>query len=422
MMSCETVYFAVIEGSSLDLTLRDSLCVAVLEYQHFMLVGDCEALLVDLSRLCHTTVGIRPLCVLASEDAMLLTVEHFLAFAHPATSPPRNYLKVCLQEATVTTVPQLRDSGFSLNSDHCVVYTPGVQGLHPVVKHTVETACRQYTELSRLIARLLIGYSFLSDAQLRAKGASSDLDGLQLQELRGFLRHLNSLTPSLGLLQDEISGLVLFANTLLAVCPANAAALDNTHPTPALQNGFPCAYKVMSVFHYLAYELALQRELYNKAFMHIFRAYECYASGALFLNNATIAPSLNKKKQVTLDSYLVNNKRISGFGLVFDGIGAHFNLLQDNNYLTCKFHIELRNKFHYTHGDSKPSATLIAEFATAVVRQIDDIENAALQHNFLWRNIYNECKYHFCHLPQSIVPPAIRRALKSHQLAFFMVP
>ncbi|MHB2050361.1 hypothetical protein [Pseudomonas sp. VEM90] len=421
-MSCETVYFAVIEGSSLAPDLRDSLCVAVLEYQHFMLVGDCEALLVDLARVCHTTVGIRPLCVLASEDALLLTVEHFLEFAHPATPPPRNYLKVCLQEATVTTVPQLRDSNFSLNTDHCVVYTPSLQGLHPVVKHTVETACWQYTELSRLIARLLIGYSFLSDAQLRAKGASSDLDGLQLQELQGFLSHLSSLAPSLGLLQDEISRLVLFAHTLLAVCPANAAALDNTHPTPALQNGFPCVYKVMSVFHYLAYELALQRKLYNKAFMHIFRAFECYASGALFLNNATIAPSFNKKKRVTLDSYLVDNKRISGFGTVFEGIGTHFNLLLNNDYLTCKFHIELRNKFHYTHGDSKPSATLLAEFATAVARQIDDIETAALQHNFLWRNIYNECKKHFCRLPQSIVPQAIRRALKSHQMTFFMVP
>ncbi|MCA4963580.1 hypothetical protein [Pseudomonas sp. Y24-6] len=420
MKSSKDAYFAVVEGRSLAPGPCELLCAAVLEYEEFILVGDSERLLIDLSQYVHATVATRPVCVLASSNALLLTVEHFLDHAYLHEDANRRFFKVCLDTGVVTLVPQVRDASFMIDADLRAYYEPGMQGLHPVVKSVVEAACAQHNEVSRLVCRLLIGYSFLPDQQLKSKSAGSDLDGLQLHELQAFLGHLTGLVPNFTLLQEELTGLITHCNTLLAVCPSSASDLANIQPTAALQNGFPCIYKVMSVLHYLSYQLAMERNLFSKAFMHIFRAYECYTSGALFLDNATIR--LHTKGGISLDSYMIKNDRISGFKKVFDGIGTYFKLEQNSDYLTCKFYIELRNKFHYTHGDVKPSASLTNEFSRAVIRQILKIEKAANQQNFLWRDVYRQTRKHLIKDPQWEVPAAVRRALQAHQLTSFMVP
>ncbi|WP_460384077.1 hypothetical protein [Pseudomonas amygdali] len=420
MKSYKDTYFAVVEGNELTAGLCEMLCAAVLEYQEFVIVGDCERLLTDLSRHVYSVIATRPTCVLASRNALLLTVEHFLHYAYPYEDVNRRFFRLCLNTGTVTFVPQVRDADFVAEINQCVHYEPGSQGLHPVVKNVIETACAQHNELTRLVCRLLIGYSFLPDQQLKIKSAGSDLDALQLHELRAFLGHLSGLMPNFSLLQEELTDLINHCTTLLGVCPRSASDLANTQATAALQNGFPCIYKVMSVLHYLAYQLAMEHGLLSKAFMHIFRAYECYTSGALFLNNATIR--LGTKAGISLDLYMINGKRISGFTQVFQGVGTHFNLGRDTDYLTCKFYIDLRNKFHYTHGDVKPSATLINEFARAVTRQILKIEISANQQNFLWRDVYIQTRKHLKKKPQREVPRAIRRALQTHQLTSFMVP
>ncbi|UVK83795.1 hypothetical protein LOY46_03525 [Pseudomonas sichuanensis] len=420
MKSSKHTYFAVVEGDALAPGPRELLSAAVLEYEEFILVGNNERLLNDLSRYVHATIAARPICVLASSNALLLTVEHFLDHAYLHEDASRRFFKVCLDTGEVTLVPQVRDASFKTDANLHVYYEPGMQGLHPVVKSVVEAACAQHNEVTRLVCRLLIGYSFLPDQQLKSKSAGSDLDALQLHELQAFLGHLAGLVPNFTLLQEELTDLITHCNTLLAVCPSSASDLANIQATAALQNGFPCIYKVMSVLHYLAYQLAIERNLFSKAFMHIFRAYECYTSGALFLDNATIR--LHTKSGTSLDSYMINNQRILGFTPVFKGIGTYFNLEQNTDYLTCKFYIDLRNKFHYTHGDVKPSASLANEFARAVIRQILKIEKAANQQNFLWRDVYMQTRKHLVKDPQWQVPAAIRRALQAHQLTSFMVP
>jgi hypothetical protein len=420
MKSFKDAYFAIVEGDVLAKDPRELLCAAVLEYQEFILVGHCELLLTDLSQYVNSVVATRPTCVLANSNALLLTVEHFLDHAYLHEDANRRFFKVCLDTGTVTLVPQVRDVSFITEKNQRIYYEPGLQGLHPVVKNIVETACAQYNELSRLVCRLLIGYSFLPDHQLKNKSSASDLDALQLHELRAFLGYLSGLMPNFTLLQEELTDLITHCNSLLAVCPGSASDLANVQATAALQNGFPCIYKVMSVLHYLAYQLAMEQGLFSKAFMHIFRAYECYTSGALFLDNATIR--LHTKSGISADAYMINNQRILGFTPVFKGIGSHFNLEQNTDYLTCKFYIDLRNKFHYTHGDVKPSARLVNEFARAVIRQILKIEKSANQQNFLWRDVYMQTRGHLMMNPQREVPEAIRRALQAHQLTSFMVP
>ena len=220
---------------------------------------------------------------MAASNALLLTVEHFLDHAYLHEDANRRFFKVCLNTGAVTFIPKMRDASFMTDANQGVYYEPGLQGLHPVVKHIIEAACTQHNEATRLVYRLLIGYSFLPDQQLKSKSAGSDLDALQLHELQAFLGHLAELVPNFTLLKEDLTDLITHCKTLLAVCPGSASDLANIHATAALQNGFPCIYKVMSVLHYLAYQLAMERHLFSKAFMHIFRAYECYASGALFL-------------------------------------------------------------------------------------------------------------------------------------------
>lgn len=420
MKSFKDTYFVVIEGNVLDSAPRELLCAAMVEYEELVIIGDCENLLTDLSKQLYLTTEMRPTCILAARDALLLTVENFLYHAYLNENIDRRFFKICLNSGSLTQAPQVRDANFMNDANQCVYYEPGLKGLHPVVKNIVETACAQHNEISRLIYRMLIGCSFLPDQQLKSKSIGSDLDALQLHELQAFIDHISRLKPNFNLIQNELTTLINHCNTLLAVCPNSASDLDNTQATAALQNGFPCIYKVMSVLHYLAYELAIKYNLFSKAFMHIFRAYECYASGALFLDNATIR--LYTKGATSLDSYMIKNQRILGFTPVFKGIGTYFNLEQNKDYLTCKFYIDLRNKFHYTHGDVKPSASLASEFARAVIRQILKIEKSANQQNFLWRDVYMETRKHLIRDTSREVPTAVRRALQAHKLTSFMVP
>lgn len=420
MKSYKDAYFAIVEGNALATAPRELLCAAVLEYQEFILVGQCENLLTDLSQHVYSVIATRPTCVLADSNALILTVEHFLDYAYLRQDTCRRFFKVCLDTGTVTLVPQVRDANFMTDKNQRIYYEPGMQGLHPVVKNVVETACAQHNELFQLVCRLLIGYSFLPDQQLKNKSAGSDLDALQLHEIRAFLGHISGLMPSFTLLQEELTELINHCTSLLAVCPASASDLANIQASAALQNGFPCIYKVMSVLHYLAYQLAMENSLFSKAFMHIFRAYECYTSGALFLDSATI--QLHTKNGISLDSYMLKNQRVLGFTPVFKGIGTYFNLEQNTDYLTCKFYIDLRNKFHYTHGDVKPSASLVNEFARAVIRQILKIEKTGYQQNFLWRDVYTQTRGSLMMNPQREVPAAVRRALQAHKLLSFMVP
>lgn len=421
MRSYKDAYFSIVEEDTLDSDRRELLCAAVLEYENFMIVASCENLLVEVSRSIYAAVAIRPLCILASSNALLSTTEQFLDHAFLIFDADRRFFKVCLDSGDVQQAPQLRHTGFTTDTESKVRFAPGVQGLHPVVRNMVESACAQYDELADLICRLLIGYSFLPDTQLKGKSAGSDLDGLQLHELKAFIDHLNVVRPNFTLLCDDVTNLISHCTTLAGVCPGNAAVLSTTQASAALQNGFPCVYKVMSVFHYLAYQLSMRRKLYSKAFMHIFRAYECYTSGALFGTKAKIA-NYTSKSGTFSDVYLLDNKRVSGFTAVFKNIGSRFNLLQNHDYQVCKFYIDLRNKFHYTHGDVKPSENLLTEFARSVVRQILKMEKSSNQQNFLWRDIYTQTREILVKDPQIVLPAAIHRSLQAHQLSAFMVP
>ncbi|HEP8651911.1 TPA: hypothetical protein VDU35_004193 [Pseudomonas aeruginosa] len=420
MRSSEDIYFSILDGDTLDEDQRALLSAAVIEYGAFSIVSRSERLLMDVSQRVHTSTEIRPTCILVSGGALLATAENFLALAYPNDNVDRRFFKFDLNDASIEEITQLSDSGFFSDNENRVQYRLKLEGIHPIVRNLIDTTCTQHHELTSLISQLLIGYSFLPDSTLRKKSGDSDLNGLQLQELDAFISHLKNIAHGFISIKNEIDSIVNYCTTLLAVRPASAADLSNSHPSATLQNGFLCAYKVMSVLHYLSYELAMQRKLYNKAFMHIFRSYECYSSGALFLDNARIA-NHTTKHGTTRDVYIIGkNDKVRGFGQVFDCLGIYFKLTRDKNYQICKSYLKLRNRFHYTHGDLKPSESLVRDFSQAALRQILKLEKIGKQKTFQWKAVYRQTKQHLMASPSEMVRAAVARELQTDQLQMFM--
>ncbi|MFJ2969559.1 hypothetical protein [Pseudomonas fulva] len=419
MRNCKDVFFSILDGDSLDPPRKELLCAATLEYSEFLIVSGSRSLLAELTQHIYATVQIRPRCLLVPGSTVLATAEHFLVHAYLPVDADRRFIKYDLDTGLSAEVPQLRDTDFTTNHENVTRYLHDTQHLHPIVKHTIEATCGEHNELARHINRLLIGYSFLPDRLLRNKSLGTDLDGLQLHELKAFVDYIDNLKSTFSIFKHTIDTLISYCNGLLMVCPTNATDLSNTYPTAALQNGFPCVYKVMSVMHYLGYELSMRRQLYSKAFMHIFRAYECYTAGALFLHNATIA-NYTDKRGTFPDVYILDTKMVLGFNPIYKSVGKHFNLLHASDYTSCKFYIDLRNKFHYTHGDIKPSKVLVLEFARSVLRQILRIEKISNQQNFQWRDVYKQTKDKLFADGSTEVAAAIIRHLGVQSLVTFV--
>lgn len=421
MRNSKDVHFSILDGDSLDHNRKDLLCAAVVEYVDFLIIANSSNLLIEVSQYIHAAVEIRPSCILVPSSTLLATAENFLDHAYLHFDAGRRFFKLNLDDGSLEEATQLRRVDFTVDVENRVHSRQNLQRLHPIVRNMVESACAQHNEFASLVSRLLVGYSFLPDTLLKSKSTNTDLDGLQLQELKAFIDHIQNIGHGLTLFQGEITSLLSYCNTLLSVRPASATDLSNSHPTAALQNGYPCVYKVMSVLHYLGYQLSMRRKLYNKAFMHIFRTYECYASGVLFLHNARIDNYISNSG-TRPDAYILGNKLVQGFGPVFKGIGVSFNMLQNSDYQTCKFYLELRNKFHYTHGDVKPSENLLLEFSRSVLRQIIRLEKASNQQTFLWKDVYQQTKEKLMADASTVVRAAITRELQVQQLAPFMIP
>ncbi|PYC25268.1 hypothetical protein DMX02_04205 [Pseudomonas jessenii] len=389
MRNSDIAYFCILEGDSVEAAQKELLCAAAVEYTDFLIISNSRELLIEVVHYIESNVQIRPRLLLVPSNSVLATAENFITYHYPAHNPNKLHLKFDVHTGILTESTQLRAEDFSTDQDNITYYLKDTHNLHPIVRHAVETACAERNELSRIVNQLLIGCSFLPDNIIKNKCAGTDFDGLQLQELSAFAEHLILLKPQLQMLKIETESIIQHCKSLLLVCPVTSTDLSDAYPTAALQNGFPCVYKVMSILHHIGYQLAMQRQLLNKAFMHTFRTYECYASGALFLRTATIASHTNKKGTFP-DVYKLNGEKVTGFTAIYKGIGAGFHLTNDSDYALCQFYIDLRNKFHYTHGDLKPSKILILQFAQAVVKQILKIEAAENQQTFRWEDVHQQ--------------------------------
>ena len=387
------IYFSVLDGNTFDQSQREMLAAAVLEHQRFLIIASSAVLLADASNYVNQSVGVRPVSVLIPSGVLLATAENFLASTFPEIDAEieKCFYRLCLKDGDIEKISQLKVDSFGLNSENHISCSTQVEYLHPIVKSKVQSVCAEYNEFNSLVIRLLNGYSFLSDSMLRSRCGDSDLDGLQLRELKAFNDYLSSVVGGFSVIQPDVQRVISYFNSLINVCPTNSTELSTTATGAAMQNGFPCVYKVMSVFHFLGYELSLQRKLYNKAFMHLFRSYECYSCGAMFLYGAEISDEL-KKGVLEKDIYKLGTARVFGFGTVFKAVGKEFNVLGDSDYQMCDFYLKLRNKFHYPHGDVKVSEGLLHEFSRSVIRQLLNLERRGNQKHFLWKRIYRDIK------------------------------
>ncbi|QIA03538.1 hypothetical protein [Pseudomonas fluorescens] len=418
MKNYNSVYFSILDYDKVDAALIELLCAATLEYSDFLIISNSPTILTDTVQHIESAIKVRPQALLVSTDTLLATAEHFLKHFYQAKHPETRFVKFDPDTGLTSESIQFCPENIYFDSNTSTYNYANTSNFHPIVKHTIEIACAEKNELNRHITQLLTGCSFLPDSFLESKSIGTDFDGLQLHELKAFSDILTALKPNFRILDVEIDGLLQFCNTLMTVRPNNSADLSNSYPTAALQNGFPCVYKVISIFHYLAYELSLRRQLYNKAFMHIFRCYECYASGALFLRNATIGIYTTKKGTFP-DSYMLGPERVLGFSSIYRGIGANFNLSQNPDYTLCQLYIDLRNKFHYTHGDLKPSKNLIHKFARAVIKQILRIEKSEGQLNFRWIKVYRQTARMFLNHDHNDLAESIVRHLGMPPHALF---
>lgn len=383
-MSSDCVYYSVL-GGEVSHEIMERASIAAIEYKMYALLGTDLRVLREVSDYVYRHAGVRPVCIEYSRSALPDAVGHFLFRCISGHC----YFRLELETGSLLPVVQLKENEFYVGADGLAGYSGSLMALDPILRHAVRSSCAEINELTSLVYTLLNGKSFLADEKLLAKYHDSDLAGLRLAEFGAFVDQLRCVSGSLEHISTHVTEVLTYCSSLLASSPASASDLQGGGT--CIQDGFPCVYKIMSIMHYLGFELSMERGLYNKAFMHLFRSLECYASGVLFLRNAEIGDK-STKSGVKKDCFLLDGKTVSGFGAVIDGVGTQFGVGGNKHYQVCKFYVGLRNRFHYTHGDLKPSLGLTREFAHSVIRLILKLECVAQQRRFKWRVIFKGLK------------------------------
>lgn len=261
--------------------------------------------------------------------------------------------------------------------------------LDPSISFFVKRLRNETNNFDADVGRFLIGESFLSDSNVIARINCSDFDAIRLSELSEFLNYLKVNKKNYNILQCNIDDAINVIQNYIVCSPQNASQFTSHASNNFIQDSFPCVYKINAVINYLAYEFSVNKKLYNKAFMHLFRTYEYYSSGALFSKGEASFGNAKRKGVIQQDCFLINNKSCSGFYPIYKGLLSPLpNLSSNADYIKIDDYISMRNRFHYTHGDLKIREKIVKDFSVTVLNQILFLEVALNQRRMLFNDIF----------------------------------
>ncbi|MFL9704903.1 hypothetical protein [Aeromonas veronii] len=261
--------------------------------------------------------------------------------------------------------------------------------LDPSISFFVKRLRNETNNFDADVGRLLIGESFLSDSNIITKINCSDFDAIRLSELSEFLKYLKVNKNNYKILQCKIDDAINIIQNYIVCTPQNSSQFTSHASNNFIQDSFPCVYKINAAINYLAYEFSAKKKLYNKAFMHLFRTYEYYSSGALFSTGEASFGNAKRKGVIQQDCFLINNKPCSGFYPVYKGLLSPLpNLSSSADYIKMDDYISMRNRFHYTHGDLKISEKIVNDFSVVVLNQILFLEGELNQRRMLFNDIF----------------------------------
>lgn len=240
----------------------------------------------------------------------------------------------------------------------------------PILRIALIRFSAEKKNYEEVIGRFLIGESFCSESYIMGRINCSDFDALKLTEISSFVTYLESVVNNSVIMKGRINDCIDYLKSLLFCVPSSPSQFQ-VSSSRYIQDSFPCVYKINSAINYCSYQFAIKNKLLNKAFMHLFRVYEYYCSGALLGKKARFGQD---------DNYYVDSKKCLGFNPVYKNIPAVASSLSlDSSYLEMQKFIYLRNKFHYTHGDLKVRKDILDCFYKIVYNQIDILEGALNQ-------------------------------------------
>lgn len=267
------------------------------------------------------------------------------------------------------------DSG--LNADF------SIDKFDPILRQWLRKFYVEKINHEEIIKKFLIGESFSAESNIMGRLNSSDFDALKLTEVSSFVKYLEGAGYYSDIIKWKVDDCISLLKQLL-LCVPNSPSQFQSSSNQYVQDSFPCVYKINSALNYCSYYIANKLNLFNKAFMHLFRVYEYYCSGALLGKVADFGQDEN---------YYVGKKKCLGFKLVYTNIPSVASSLSTNvKYLKMNDYIKFRNKFHYTHGDLKIKREILDDFYSVIHGQISILETEMNQRRMGFDTLRDDLK------------------------------
>ncbi len=160
MKNCNTVYFSILDCANADAALIELLCAATLEYSDFLIISNSRTLLIDTAEQIYSTVQIRPQGLLVPAGSVLATAEHFLKYSCRATYTERRFVKFDPYTGLTSESIQFCSKDLTIDAHNPVYHYKNTNKFHPIVKHTIETACAEQMNSTAISVNCSPGVAF----------------------------------------------------------------------------------------------------------------------------------------------------------------------------------------------------------------------------------------------------------------------
>lgn len=386
------IYFSTLYDDSEETKLSAAAAADKYKDNWFFLISNSSSIIEDTVNFINRNFNLKCNVVLLDRQWLLDTVPFFI---HDIFKSKEKITYVMLENNLETKVISNNENlvnlaikkirtGESLDKDIIE---------NPIIRSQISKIVRTLITAQNYIIKYYIGESTFTPSINISNRTKTDFDGLKLEEYITSMQNVQKLVNT-GLLKlDEyISNKLIKLKRYLPIIPQIPNdIIDKTRPSNSLHDGFPTIYKLLSCLQYKSSLLSMEFNNPNSAFLHSIRTIETYIEGFLiYANVATINDFYKKGVLSEKDVFMINNKKLSGFGTKYASAGDVNNLKTHKFYDKIREMIDLRNKLYLTHGDMKACSMLTKQSLFYIIDFINYIDNCSNQKSLPWKKIYHD--------------------------------
>lgn len=387
------IFFSILYDSSSDTKSSAAIAADVYKDELFFFVSNSDQIVTEISDYLDSTLSFKS-SFLVLDSRWILDIIPF--FADDIFSCDNVKTEVLLDdnltekrttssEKIIKAVIKKRNSTLQIND---------IDIENPMIRNEISKHLRALTLVEKCITQYYIGDSALPPSSNISNRTKTDFEGLKLIEYTTAISNIGNIKQNNHIrIKNYINKKINTLNKFTPLIPVIPDDITNkSRPSNALHDGYPTIYKLLSCFQYQAAILSIANNNANSAFLHSIRCIETYIDGFLLHESiATINDYYNRRGLLAeRDSFLINNKRINGFGKKFEFAGGVNNIKNHQSYAKIREMMDIRNKLYLTHGDMKACSLLTKISLKHVHVLINYIDNISNQTSLPWHVIHKQ--------------------------------